>query len=141
MKHEIRLAVMMCAIVLSVGCTKKTNVTPAALKTAISGNVMYLERIALPPNAVVQVQLQDVSRADAPAIVLGEQTITASHQVPIPFRIEYDPKQIQENHTYSITARITIESQLRWTNTNAVRVLTQGNPKDNVSVRVSQVGS
>ena len=141
MKRETVLGVAICAMILSVGCNKKTAVTPTPLKSAITGNVMYLERIALPPNAVVQVQLQDVSRADAPAIVLGDQTITASHQVPIPFRIEYDPKQIEENHTYSISARITIDGQLRWTNTTAVRVLTQGNPKDNVSVRVSQIGS
>jgi len=142
MKTRTSLIVAACAMIFLSACNnKKTSVTPAPLKTAITGNVIYMERIALPPDAVVQVQLQDVSRADAPAIVLGDQTITASHQVPIPFRIEYDPKQIVENHTYSISARITIEGQLRWTNTNAVRVLTQGNPKENVSIRVSQVGS
>lgn len=142
MKSGITIIVAACAMICFSACNnKKARVTPTSLKTAITGNVTYMERIALPPDAVVQVQLQDVSRADAPAIVLGDQTITASHQVPIPFRIEYDPKQIVENHTYSITARITIDGQLRWTNTTAVRVLTQGNPKENVSIRVSQVGS
>ena len=142
MKSGITIIVAACAMICFSACNnKKASVTPTSLKTAITGNVTYMERIALPPDAVVQVQLQDVSRADAPAIVLGDQTITASHQVPIPFRIEYDPKQIVENHTYSITARITIDGQLRWTNTTAIRVLTQGNPKENVSIRVSQVGS
>lgn len=142
MKSGITIILATCAMILFSACNnKKTSVTPTPLKTAITGNVTYMERIALPPDAVVQVQLQDVSRADAPAIVLGDQTITASHQVPIPFRIEYDPKQIVENHTYSLTARITIDGQLRWTNTTAILVLTQGNPKENVSIRVSQVGS
>ena len=128
-------------LLLLTACTHKTTVTPASLKAAITGNVMYLERIALPPNAVVQVALQDVSRADAPAIVLGQQTIAASHQVPIPFRIEYDPSQIQESHTYVIRVRITVENQLRWTNTTTTRVLTGGNPKQDITIRLSPVSS
>lgn len=132
---------IMLFMIFFAGCTKKTTVTPTPLKTALNGNVMYFERIALPPDAVIQVQLQDVSRADAPAILLGEQTITAGHQVPIPFRIEYDPNQVDEKHTYSVVARITIDGQLRWINKTPVRVLTQYHPKDNVSVRVSQVGN
>jgi putative lipoprotein len=139
MRAYTYLIVLTC--LLSAGCTKKTAVTPSPLKAAITGNVTYLERIALPPNAVVQVELQDVSRADAPATVLGQQTITASHQVPIPFRIEYDPRQVQEKHTYVIRAGITVENQLRWTNTTTVKVLTGGNPKENVTIRVSPAGS
>ena len=33
----------------------------------------YLQRIALSPDAVITVTLQDVSRADAPATVIGSQ--------------------------------------------------------------------
>lgn len=33
----------------------------------ITGTVAYRERIALPPNAVVTVTLEDVSLADAPS--------------------------------------------------------------------------
>lgn len=132
---------LLLTCLLCAGCTKKTTVTPSPLKAAITGNVTYLERIALPPSAVVQVELQDVSRADAPATVLGQQTIAASHQVTIPFRIEYDPGQIQENHTYILRAGIEVEHQLRWTNTTTVRVLTGGHPKENVTIRVSPSGS
>src|SRR5258708_34753519 len=41
----------------------------------VTGTVTYRQRIALPRQAVVQVQLLDVSKADAPAIVIAEQTI------------------------------------------------------------------
>jgi putative lipoprotein len=138
---RVLLCLLLIPVLLDTACTHKTTVTPASLKAAITGNVMYLERIALPPNAVVQLELQDVSRADAPAIVLGQETIAASHQVPIPFRIEYDPSQIQESHTYVIRVRITVENQLRWTNTTTTRVLTGGNPKQDVTIRVSPASS
>lgn len=53
----------------------------------VTGNVTDAEAITLPANAVVQVTLQDISLADAPAVVLGEQTIeTGVSQVPFPSR-------------------------------------------------------
>ena len=57
----------------------------------VTGTVTYRERIALSPQAVVEVKLEDVSRADAAAVTIGEQTITNPGQVPIDFEIEYDP--------------------------------------------------
>lgn len=41
----------------------------------VMGTVAYLPRIALPPNAIVEVSLVDISRADAPAITLSAQKI------------------------------------------------------------------
>lgn len=97
----------------------------------VTGTVTYRERIALPPNAVVQVTLQDISRADASAVVLGEQTITTmGRQVPIPFEIAYDPSAIDERLTYSVRARITVDGQLLFTSTTATLVITRGRPTD-----------
>src|SRR5690606_14129697 len=48
------------------------SMQPAA-KTSLDGEVFYLQRIALPPTAILSVSLQDVSLADAPAVVLDEQ--------------------------------------------------------------------
>ena len=49
-----------------------------ATMSKVTGTVSYRERIALPPAATIRVQLVDVSRADAPADVLGEQLIEAA---------------------------------------------------------------
>ena len=45
------------------------------------------ERVGLPPGSVVEVVVQDISRADAPARRLGTQRITlkSGQQVPIAF--------------------------------------------------------
>ena len=106
--------------------------TPQPAATAsVTGTVIYRERIALPPNAAVRVALQDISLADAPAIVLSEQLIvTGGRQVPIPFALDYDPAAIDPRLTYAVSARITVDGQLLFTSTTATLVITRGNPTD-----------
>ena len=41
----------------------------------LTGTVAYRERVALPPDALVEVTLEDVSRADAASVVLARQTL------------------------------------------------------------------
>ena len=62
----------------------------AAEEVAVTGEVSYRERIALPPNAALTVRLLDVSLADAPETVVAEQTIDPAGQVPINFEIKFD---------------------------------------------------
>lgn len=87
-----------------------TMISPAS--TTVSGNVTYRERIALPPDAIVQVTLESV---DAPIEVLAEQTIeTKGKQVPIPFSLNYNTSSIREDISYVIRARILVDQQLRF---------------------------
>jgi len=103
--------------------------TQPAPSMSVTGVVTYRERIALPPNAVVQVSLRDISLADAPAVVLGEQTIiTGGNQVPIPFAIAYDPAAIDPRFTYAVSARITVDGQLLFTSMTTMLVITHGHP-------------
>ena len=99
----------------------------AALR--VTGTVTYLQRVALPPTAVVKVHLVDVSRADAPAVVLGEQIVlTGGKQVPFAFEIPYDPAKIEANHTYAVQARIEEDGRLRFINDQHYAVITRGAP-------------
>jgi len=113
-------------------------VTPAAGQ--LNGIVTYRQRIALPPNAVVEVQLQDVSRADAPAITLASQTIqTQGQQVPIPFSLTYDPTAIDPRMTYAVRATIKDGDTLIWTSTTFNPVLTRDAPAGDIEIIVDQV--
>lgn len=116
--------------------------TPLPEGNAVTGSVTYKQRIALPDDAMLSVQLQDSSLADAPAIILGEVSYaTAGKQVPLPFAISYDPADIQENHTYSLAARIVdAEGNLMFVNDTAVLVITNNNPTTNIDVPVIPVG-
>ena len=84
-------------IISMTGCNAKSEVT---------GTVTYLQRIALPEDAVLTVQIQDVSIADAPARVIGEQVIRKPGQVPIPYIVEYRYRDIDDSHIYAMQARI-----------------------------------
>ncbi|TPK61800.1 META domain-containing protein [Mesorhizobium sp. B2-4-15] len=83
-----------------------------AAEKAVRGEVVYRERIALPPSAVLSVQLADVSLADAPARIIGEQKIKPAGQVPISFEIKFDPSVIRSQMTYALQARITVDGRL-----------------------------
>ena len=99
------------------------------LMDAVTGTVSYLSHAALPPEAVVQVQLQDVTQADAPAIVLAEEkTRLGKRQVPFLFELKFDPAKIDPQRLYSVRANILVENQLRFTSDHLYRVLTGGNP-------------
>ena len=109
-----------------------TSAVPAGGGTSVArvtGTVTYRERIALPPTAVIKVQLVDVSRADAPAIVLGEQvTQAAGRQVPFAFEIPFDPARIEASHTYAVQARIEQDGKLRFISDRHYAVITRGAP-------------
>ncbi|MBZ9941470.1 YbaY family lipoprotein [Mesorhizobium sp. BR1-1-13] len=96
---------------LVVGILAVPELSVAAEK-AMKGEVTYRERIALPPNAVLSVQLADVSLADAPAKIVGEQKLTPAGQVPISFTVKFDPSRIQRRMTYALQARITVGDRL-----------------------------
>ncbi len=105
----------------------------------VSGTVTYLQRIALPPHATVVVKLEEVSRADAPSVMLDEQVIeTNGQQVPIPFTLTYDPAKIQQRFRYVVRAQIFYGDRLRWTSTKIYSVITQDNPTE-VEIQLEQV--
>lgn len=94
--------------------------------SAVTGTIAYRERMALPPGAVATARLEDVSRADAPATVVGEHVVQPTGQVPIRFSIPYDPERIDERHTYAVRATITAGGRLLWTTDTHHPVLTRG---------------
>jgi putative lipoprotein len=87
-----------------------------AAEQVVRGEVVYRERIALPPNALVTVQLADVSLADAPAAIVAERKIEPKGQVPIPFELKFDSSAIQGKNSYALQARITVDDRLMFLN-------------------------
>ena len=107
-----------------------------APKASLDGEVFYLQRIALPPTAILSVSLQDISLADAPAKVIDEQRGPVKGQVPLPFHLSYDPQKIEPNHRYSINARIEVDGKLLFITTESHAVRLDGTDPQPVKVRV-----
>ncbi len=114
---------------------------PAA-KGEVSGTVTYLVRSALPDDAVLTVQIQDTSLADASATVMGESWyVTGGAQVPLPFAVAYNPEFIQENRAYTLSARITDgQGNLLFINDTSIPVITNGSPTTDIEVVVVPAG-
>jgi len=114
---------------------------PAAASSFIDigGSVSYLQRIALPPDAVLTVRIQDSSRADAPARTLAEQRIElAGQQVPINFQTTIDRDLIGKRARITVSARIESRGKLLFINDRSYPALTQGQP-NHIEMRLKQV--
>ena len=92
----------------------------------VTGTVSYLQRVALPPDSDVIVQLRDISRLDSPSGVLAEQRFTPRSQVPLPFELSVDPGRIDPRMRYAVAARIQRNGKLLFINDKLHLVLTQG---------------
>ncbi|HZL85692.1 MAG TPA: YbaY family lipoprotein, partial [Candidatus Krumholzibacteria bacterium] len=107
-------SVLLVALALC-GCTSDSK-RPEKL----TGNVLYRERMMLPPGATVTVTLEDVSRADAPAVQLAQTVFQPQGGPPFPFSLEYDPARITAGARYAVRARIDNQGQLLFTTTEFV---------------------
>ncbi len=118
----------------------QTNSAPASASPGtITGTVAYGERMALPPDAAIDVKLQDVSLQDAPAKTIGESVFApGGQQVPIPFQLSYSPADINPAHTYQLQANISVNGKMRFTSTTAYPVITKGAPSQ-VNMMLQQV--
>ncbi len=135
-------ALACCALAVLGGCGSGPNGGSAAPHAALTGTVTYRERIALPPNARVEVRLEDVSQAAAPAEEIAAETIAANgKQVPIAFELRYSPQDIDSSHRYAVRASITsADGDLMFTTAMHYPVLTGGAADKNVEIVVQRPG-
>jgi putative lipoprotein len=119
---------LLCLLVLT-ACDRVNSSGTSGSKTeslTVSGSISYRERMALSPESVLEVQLVDVSRVDAMAIVIAKKSIIGPGQVPISFELAYDPASIDERFTYAVQARISEGDRLVFINDMHTPVLTGG---------------
>lgn len=122
----LRLSVVRTGFLFFVSCLVAWGQNAGTLGE-ITGTVLYRERIVLRSDAIVHVQLQDVSLQDAPAKVLAEVKIPAAgKQVPIEFRIPYTQADINPAHSYAVSATILLKGKMIFTSTRVYPVITRG---------------
>jgi uncharacterized lipoprotein YbaY len=92
-------------------------------RITVVGTATYRERITLPPNALFEATLEDVSRADAPATVLATSRIFPADELP-PYRYSLSAprSQLAPNARVVLRARITVEGRLWLTTAQAYPV-------------------
>jgi heat shock protein HslJ len=112
----------------------------------VKGTIRYLQRLALPRTALIEVKLLEVAPAgsvlpddNARGVdegVIKEKVIEADgRQVPIKFDLTYDPYSIDPKMRYVIRVRVFDRNRLLFNTTDWYPVITFGNP-DSVDVIV-----
>ena len=90
-------------------------------------------------DTVCEIQIQDVSIADAPAKVIAKTTIKDLKEFPIKFEIEYDPTLIKDNADIAVSVRINTKGKLEYINDTKIAVITRNKPTKDVTVPVIKV--
>lgn len=119
-------------------CSRAEAPAPAATPGAaaasafldIAGRVDYRPRLALPPDAVLIVRVENTAPG-APVRRLAEQRIELAGQpVPIPFKTTIDRDLIGNKAQVAVLARIEQRGRLRFASDRAYPALPDGQPID-----------
>lgn len=81
------------------------------VKGTVRGTATYRERMALPPGAVLEATLEDVSGADAAAKVIGRTRVEHPGNPPIRFEIPFDSARVDPRRRYVVRARILVDEK------------------------------
>ena len=100
---------------------------PAALQeNIVEGSIGIPEGGQLPADAVLRVELRDVSLMDVAAKRIAGQVIAPLIAMPVDFAIAFDPDQIDARFSYSIFAQIRSGDRLLYVSDRSYPVLTRG---------------
>ena len=100
------------------------------LSGIVRGEAFYRERIALPPGTQLEVFLEDVSRSDAPPIVVGKSIRTLTGAPPYRFEIRYQVGRIDRSHLYAIRAQLIRRGVLLFITNRSYPVITRGDVEE-----------
>jgi uncharacterized lipoprotein YbaY len=101
----------MWACLMCLGVVVVLSPSVSAGDKVITGRALYRERIVLPPNAVFEAVVEDISLADLKAWEIARTRIVDPGNPPIDFAIVYDPESIKANRTYAVKGRILVEGR------------------------------
>lgn len=95
----------------------------------ISGRVTYRQRLALPPDAVLIIRVQDVAGAGAARQLAEQRLELAGRQVPIPFSTTIDRDLINKKSRITVSARIEHRGKLLFVSDKIYPALINGQPQ------------
>ncbi len=122
---RVALVLLVAAILSLLGCATASGDEGAPVPDflTVTGTVALRQPAELPADALLTVTLEDVSRADAPAVTLAQtQTNLHGQQAPIGFSLVYPGPAVQPGDFYAARARLTLGDHLLYTTTEQNRV-------------------
>jgi uncharacterized lipoprotein YbaY len=112
--RAFRLRLLVFWVVLAASTGRVAHAEPA--RATVSGSATYLERVLLPPEAIFEVTLEDVSHGKTPGEIVTRVSRAAPAELPIPFEFGYDPRKLT-GRKYVVRASILEKRRIRFTGT------------------------
>ncbi len=91
------------------GCASSNP--PVVLEEELHVDVIYLDRMMLPPNAKVTMILENISKQDVKSKVLVKSSLMVKNAPPYSFTIKYDYNSIDMKKVYNLWASITVDGK------------------------------
>lgn len=93
----------------------------------VEGQIWYRERMLLSPEAEITVAIENAARMDAPADVLASTRFSVKGRGGPPwyFSVAYDPGRLEDTGRYVLRARIELDGQLLFSNTDPLPAFDQ----------------
>lgn len=113
----LRCAALSLFALLLAACATPPAAPPALRPAApatllVTGAASYRERIALPSQAQLVVQLRDLH--GAPGVLALQRTVLEGRQVPLAFRLSVPRAALAPGHRYGLRAAIVMDSVPAW---------------------------
>jgi putative lipoprotein len=138
----VKLLIALAAVALALGACSGDDGDGLSVTGTVTAPAEAPDAAALPAGATLTVTLQDISRADAAAVILSNQVIELSDtEFPVAFELPYQLGDIAEANTSSIAARAESGGDLLMISDTVVPVITNGAPTTGVEVALVSIAA
>ncbi|MEW6996688.1 YbaY family lipoprotein [Colwelliaceae bacterium BS250] len=141
MNNRLKRLCLSVLIFLTLNACDSASVTPdTSTKTntqILEGKVYYRERILLPPGAVLEVTLEDVSKMDVASVLISSVKQPLKGAPPYTFNLDYNAELIKPNMRYGLRAKVTLSNKLLMTSTEHLDPFRSS--QDNINIKLSSV--
>ena len=135
-KVNFYLFILLNLVLLS-GCNKAEEIKDDGL-SFLDCSVYYLEEMALPEGAILQVRLEDVSKMDVAAELIVSNQRTIKSRPPYALQLAFPRELIKMEHRYTLRALVTLEGELLFTSTAHINPFAIGIASP-IEIKVDQV--
>lgn len=111
------------------GRLANVEVQLASKNKVLRGQLVYRGRSRLPDDAVVTINVENLSRPHFESLLLNN-TFAASEVINLSFEVPYDPAYIYSDDIYEIRATVTSQGSTLLASNRSERVIMQGTPQN-----------
>jgi putative lipoprotein len=95
----------------------------------VGGTVMYITNVQLPPDAVFEIKLVELTREGVSGQVVAEENYARPVTMPLEFFLRLPHHAINKRLGYGMEAKIVAGGRVLFATSRPVPVLTRGNPE------------